>query len=106
MCEASSLLSLTSNLVEDIEASGWQQLVHIERVVVNQVEAESGQRGLFAALKCLGSHLYRKLYISSDPNKRSKVNLDTESLRQTTLVVHPRGAFEGVKPRGIQAVGG
>ena len=61
MCEASSLLSLTSNLVEDIEASGWQQLVHIEGVVVNQVETESGQRGLFAALKCLGSHLARKL---------------------------------------------
>ena len=80
-------------------------MVHIEGVVVNQVEAESGQRGLFAALKCLGSHLARKLF-SSDPDKRSKVNLDTESLRQATLVVHPRGAFEGVKPRGIQAVGG
>ena len=58
--EASSLPSPTSNLVEDIEASGWQQLVHVEGVVVNQVEAESGQRGLFAALKCLGSHLSRK----------------------------------------------
>ena len=93
--------------MEDIEAFGWQQLVHIEGVVVNQVETESGQRGLFAALKCLRSHLPRKLIqFSQIHTKRSKVNLDAESLHQATLVVHPRRAFEGVKPRGIQIIGG
>ena len=46
--------------MEDVETSRWEQLVNIEGVVVDQVEAEYSERGMFATLKCLGSHLSRK----------------------------------------------
>jgi len=46
-------------------------LVHIKGVVVNQVQAEQGKRGMFPTLKCLGSHLY------------------TEGLRQTVSAGYP-----------------
>ena len=73
----------TRNLVEDIESSGWEQLVDIKGVVVNQVETECGQRGVFATLKCLGSHLsrnYQFLTCTKQKVKNLQIdNLDTES---------------------------
>ena len=60
-------------------------MVDIKGVVVNQVETECGQRGVFATLKCLGSHLSRILSIFDLyklQNKRSKIcRLTTSILR-------------------------
>ena len=48
--KASSLATLTSNLMENVKASRWEQLVNIEGVMVDQVEAEYSERGMFTTL--------------------------------------------------------
>ena len=48
--KASSLATPTANLMENVKASRWEQLVNIEGVMVDQVEAEYSERGMFTTL--------------------------------------------------------